>query len=137
MALTKKQRGQLERKLQNYYRTISLSPNDNLKKEFKSALFELEDTLKILGYNSNQIIKLKNDVMEKYNLAVYIKYVELNELINEIQGHGMTFLYEYEPKEIYDLIKPYQNDIRYNSLMDTLYYIKQEIKKEFELIGIA
>ena len=136
MALTKKQKEQLERKLKGYYRTISLG--DKKQKEmFEPALIELEDTLKILGYNSNQIIKLKNDIMEKYNLRVYIKYVELNELINEIQGHKIIFLYEYEPKEIYSIIKPYQNDIRYGNLMNMIYYIKQEIEREFELIGIA
>lgn len=126
MAITKKQKEQLENRFKNAWRNYNnLSQDDKLKELYKITITEQESILTILGYTRKEFINLKNAVLEQYNINLYCKYSELHKLAEQITGHEITFLYSIESAT--SLIESLDYDVRrYGELKNKLHYIKLE-----------
>lgn len=129
MALTKKQKTELEERYQSYYRSIEkdIFPAD-IMQDAKTSFRELRDVMKIVGYKNEDFITLNNGVMEQYDIGLFLKYLEMNETMNEIEGREILFTYEYTPKQIYKKIDGYDYDRRYGALANKMHEIRQYLK---------
>ncbi len=126
MALTKKQSEQLEKNYQNTWRALTIC-DENLKENFSIALFTMEDTLKILGYDRDQLVNLKNEVLEIHNIQLYYIFHNINEIIDGIDGQHKTFLYDV--KIIDNIVNQYDFYKEYPAMKDKVFYIKKYIEE--------
>lgn len=126
MAITKKQKEQLENRFKNIWKAYNNLPQDDkLKELYRATITEQEYILGVLGYTRNDFINLKNQVLEVYNINIYCKYIDLHRLAEQITGYEITFLYSIESAE--NLIDSLDYDVRrYGELKNKLHYIKLE-----------
>mgnify|MGYP001163257825 CR=1 FL=1 len=117
MALTKKQKKIITERYKKYYRMIEKDlVNEELKDTFKASFYELKN------------------IMEDLDTSIFILYFELNEMINEIAGREVLFTYEYNPKNIYNILENYDYDRRIGTLYNKVHEIKEEIKRQKQIM---
>lgn len=135
MALTKKQKQELESRLQEHYKvTIWQGDNSELIEYYRVQLRELEQVMLILGYDRDSITRLKNETMQLQDMAIYTAYRELNNIIDQIAGKKTIFLYEYKPNKINSLIDSYDYDARLGQKLHTqMHKIRQAIANKEQM----
>ena len=131
MAITKKQAEQIEKRFMNEWKFYNLVDND-MKEAYRISLYECHDIMKILGYENNDFIRLKNTVLYDHDITLYRKYYEINQLVNEVNGGEMVFA--YDSKTVRNIIDNFDYSIKYGSMVKQLYYIKQYEKEGQKII---
>lgn len=129
--ITNKQKKTLEENYKNYYGTLYYSTlTGDVEENLQCYFYGIESTMQIVGFNKNDFIRLKNEFIEQYEMQVYTKFYELNQVIDKIEDRHQVFLYNI--KILDKIIDKYKNDIIYGQLKNLKHEIMLELDKIIE-----
>jgi hypothetical protein len=125
--MTKKQKSQIEKRFKNAYGMYKEKEHDDDYLAYQSYYDGVYDTLKDLGYNSEDMNRLKNEIMEVEESHLFYLFEKLNDKINQKLGTNEVRLFEY--KRFFSVIDNSFDGSVLAEFMSMLNDIRTEINK--------